>query len=76
MVADLIAAEPAARERATGADARQRVEAFAEQLVGAMQGLANWWADHEEVDRAWIVARGMEFAWLGLRGVATGESDD
>jgi AcrR family transcriptional regulator len=43
-----------------------RVEMLAQQLSGAMQSLANWWFDHQQVPREAIVAAAMEFAWTGL----------
>jgi AcrR family transcriptional regulator len=44
----------------------ESVETMAAMLSGAIQALANWWYDHQEVPRAVLVDRGMAFAWLGL----------
>ena len=44
----------------------QDVEMLAQMLSGAVQALANWWYDHQEVPRAVLVDRVMAFAWLGL----------
>ena len=35
-------------------------------LVGAVQSVANWWAEHPEVAREQAVEMVMDFAWLGL----------
>lgn len=72
VVAALIAAEPAASPD-DRADRRQAIEMLAEQLVGAVQGLANWWADHQEVPRAELVDAVMDFAWIGLERMRAGE---
>jgi AcrR family transcriptional regulator len=47
------------------------VEVMAAMLSGAVQALANWWYDHQDVPRAVLVDRGMEFAWLGLARLST-----
>ena len=51
------------------ADAHLRVEMLAHQLSGAMQWLANWWFDHQEVPRQALVEAAMDFAWTGLERV-------
>src|ERR687891_106335 len=56
LVAALIAEDPGAS--AAGDDEVAREEAIgmlAQMLVGSVQTLANWWADHQEVPRARIV---------------------
>jgi AcrR family transcriptional regulator len=63
-VEQLIAAEP---------DLRTSVEMFAQQLIGAIQSLADWWGEHREVPRERLVAGAMEFAWLGMDRVSRGE---
>jgi AcrR family transcriptional regulator len=71
VVAALIAAEPGARtDEASG---RLAIEMLAEQLTGAVQALANWWADHQDVPREVLVDRVMDFAWLGLERLRAGE---
>jgi AcrR family transcriptional regulator len=72
VVAALIAAEPAASPD-DRADRRQSIEMLAEQLVDAVQALANWWADHQEVPRAELVDAVMDFAWIGLERMRAGE---
>jgi AcrR family transcriptional regulator len=73
-VAELIAAEPT--EPAESDDLARRdlaIEMLAQQLTGAVQSLANWWGDHPEVERKWLVERVMDFAWLGLERLRAGE---
>ena len=72
VVAALIAAEPAAAPEGED-DRRQAIEMLAEQLVGAVQALANWWADHQDVPRQVLVGRVMDFAWVGLERLRAGE---
>jgi AcrR family transcriptional regulator len=72
VVATLIAAEPA---KWPAEDARRElaVEMLAEQLTGAVQALANWWGDHQDVPRSVLVDSVMDFAWLGLERLRAGE---
>jgi hypothetical protein len=46
---------------------------LAQQLTGAIQALANWWAEHPEVPRRELVEQVMAFAWLGLERLRDGE---
>lgn len=55
------------------AEAELRVELLAQQLVGAMRGLANWWDDHREIPRERLVQALMNFAWIGVERVMQGE---
>lgn len=48
------------------AGAERDVEVVAQMLSGAVQALANWWHDHQDVPREALVERVMAFAWLGL----------
>lgn len=69
VVAALMAAAPdmpvPADDR--GAAARTRaIEMYAAQLSGAMQSLANWWNEHQDVPRAEVIDRAMELTWVGL----------
>ncbi len=67
----LMQADPdAAAVRVPGATSQERgraIELLAVQLAGAMQALANWWDAHQEVPRAELVDRAVDFAWVGLR---------
>ena len=63
-----------ARAAADGAPRRRRaIEMLAQQLTGAIQSLANWWAEHPEVPRHELVEQVMAFAWLGLERLRDGE---
>jgi AcrR family transcriptional regulator len=62
VIAALIAADPdAPRER------EQDIEMHAALLSGAVQSLANWWHDHQDVPREALVDRTMDFCWVGIR---------
>jgi AcrR family transcriptional regulator len=52
----------------------QEVEILAEMLSGAVQALANWWYDHQDVPRQDLVDRATSFAWSGLARLAGGGS--
>ena len=74
LVADLIAADPAMQEvEGDEGESRQAVEMLAQLLVGAVQSLANWAIDHEEVPQERLVGIVMEFAWLGMERLQAGE---
>jgi AcrR family transcriptional regulator len=49
-----------------------RHSAQAALLSGGLQGLANWWYDHQDVPRVELVERAMEFAWIGIDGLRQG----
>jgi AcrR family transcriptional regulator len=73
-IAALLAAEPAKVPRSERpADFALGLEAMAQQLSGGVQSLAIWWQQHPEVERAWLVDRVMEYAWIGLERVRGGE---
>jgi AcrR family transcriptional regulator len=57
----------------TRAEWEEAIEMFATQLSGACQSLANWWHDHQDVPRERLVERVVEFCWLGLDRVRSGE---
>jgi AcrR family transcriptional regulator len=69
-IAELIAAEPVER---ADSDDDQSIEMLAQLLSGAVQSLAIWWYDHPDVPRERLVDQVMEFCWLGLERVASGE---
>ncbi|HEX8744655.1 MAG TPA: helix-turn-helix domain-containing protein [Thermoleophilaceae bacterium] len=71
-VAGLIAAEPRAR-RADEAEEAEAIEMLGALLTGAVQSLALWWDEHPKVPRERLVARVMEFAWIGLERLRAGE---
>ena len=75
-VTGLIALDPGARglgESDDDAAREQGIQMLAQMLVGSVQSLANWWADHQEVPRRRIVEMTMDFAWLGLERLSRGE---
>ena len=49
------------------------VEMIAQQLVGAMQSLADWWDLHRDVPRGDVLQVAMDFAWMGLERLSRGE---
>ncbi len=71
MVAALIAEDPGARDR--GEDGERAIRLLAQMLVGAVQSVANWWAEHPEVAREQTVEMVMDFAWVGLERLSRGE---
>ncbi len=74
VVAALIAEDPGSRlSGADEAEREQGIQMLAQMLVGSVQSLANWWADHQEVPRARILLMTMDYAWLGLERLSRGE---
>jgi AcrR family transcriptional regulator len=72
LVAALIAEDPGARAM-TDQDADRAIRVLAQMLVGSVQSVANWWAEHREVAREEIVEMVMAYAWLGLDRLSRGE---
>jgi AcrR family transcriptional regulator len=73
-VAGLIREDPGSRRAQDDEAAREHgVQVVAQLLVGAIQSLANWWSDHQELPRQRIVEMTMDFAWLGLQRLSRGE---
>jgi AcrR family transcriptional regulator len=73
-VASVIAEDPGARRTEDDAETREHgIHVIAQLLVGAVQSLANWWSDHQELPRERIVEMTMDVAWLGLQRVSQGE---
>jgi AcrR family transcriptional regulator len=72
VVAALIAQDPGARSQdRDGSEPAIRV--LAQMLVGAVQSVANWWAEHPEVAREQALEMVMDFAWVGLERLSAGE---
>ena len=70
----VIGEDPGSRRGADDEARREHgVQVMAQLLVGAVQSLANWWADHQELPRERIVEMTMDFAWLGLQRLSRGE---
>ncbi|MDX6605682.1 MAG: hypothetical protein QOD14_222 [Solirubrobacterales bacterium] len=51
----------------------QFVEMIAQQMVGAMQSLADWWDLHQKVPKDEVVQAAMDFAWIGQERISRGE---
>jgi AcrR family transcriptional regulator len=73
VVAALIAEDPGSRAAADEAGRDEGIQMLAQMLVGSVQSLANWWADHQEVPRRRIVEMTMDYAWLGLERLSRGD---
>jgi len=72
-IAAIMAEEAPANRFDDPADAELAVEMLAQQIVGALRALANWWDDHREVPRERVLETLMEFAWLGFDRLSRGE---
>jgi AcrR family transcriptional regulator len=68
VIADLIAGDldAAAVPGLDPPERRLHAEIHAQMLSGAVQSLANWWHDHQDVPREALVDRAMEFCWHGV----------
>ncbi len=73
MVAGLIAAEPVDAPPEDAAERQRSIRMIARMLVGAVQSLANWWSEHQEVPRERVVEQVMDFVWVGLERLRAGE---
>jgi AcrR family transcriptional regulator len=74
VVAALIAEDPGSRSAYRDGPAREQgIQMLAQMLVGSVQALANWWADHQEVPRERILEMTMDYAWVGLERLSRGE---
>jgi AcrR family transcriptional regulator len=74
VVAALIAQDPGSRLSHVAEAAREEgIEMLAQMLVGSVQSLSNWWADHQEVPRERILEMTMDYAWLGLERLSQGD---
>ena len=73
-LAAILAAEPGA-ERIAGADPLA-FEMAAEVMRAGLTGLAVWWTDHPEVERAQIVDTAVNVLWVGLERVGLGHDQD
>jgi AcrR family transcriptional regulator len=58
---------------ASDAEAQRTMEMLAQQQIGAIQSLADWWSEHREVPKEQVIAIAMEFAWVGLDRLSQGE---
>lgn len=44
----------------------ETLEMFAELLKMTLNGMANWWYEHPQIERAEVVERVLDFCWRGL----------
>ena len=51
----------------------QMLQMVAQQLVGAMQALADWWELHPDVPRERILQVAMDFVWVGQDRLSQGK---
>jgi len=67
VIAGLIASDPEAPANLAtdGEDRDLRIEIHAQLLSGAVQSLATWWQEHQEIPHDVLVDRAMEFCWHG-----------
>jgi AcrR family transcriptional regulator len=49
------------------------IEMLAQQLVGSLRALANWWDDHRDVPRERLLEAHMDLAWIGLERLSQGD---
>jgi AcrR family transcriptional regulator len=67
-------AREAGAERLAGAADEEALDMVWETLRGVLQGLAQWWYEHQHVPREQIVATAMNTLWLGFERVLGGET--
>jgi AcrR family transcriptional regulator len=69
VIAELIASDPEAPALDPALDPAERalrIEIHAQLLSGAVQSLATWWHEHQEIPCDVMVDRAMEFCWRGV----------
>jgi AcrR family transcriptional regulator len=68
VIAGLIASDPEAPldPALDPAERALHIEIHAQLLSGAIQSLATWWHDHQDVPREVLIDRAMEFCWQGV----------
>lgn len=62
--AELIARDP---------DLARAIELIAQQQIGAVQSVADWWGEHREVPKQELIATMMDMTWIGMERVSAGE---
>jgi AcrR family transcriptional regulator len=78
VIAGLIASDPEAPAPDPALDPAERalrVEIHAQLLSGAVQSLATWWHDHQDIPRDALVDRAMEFCWQGVEHLPERSAD-
>lgn len=49
------------------------IEMIAQQQIGAIQSLADWWGEHRDIPRQRLVEAVMDLVWVGMERVSAGE---
>ncbi len=72
---EIVALMSAEVEELLAGDPQMRVaiEMIAQQQIGAIQSLADWWGEHRDVPKEQLVAAVMDLAWVGMERVSAGE---
>ena len=65
--------EEAAKAFPDAPEREEMLQMIAQQLVGAMQALADWWEMHPDVPRERILQVAMDFVWTGQARLSQGE---
>ncbi|MDP9188146.1 MAG: TetR/AcrR family transcriptional regulator [Actinomycetota bacterium] len=58
---------------ADDAPMRVTIEMVAQQQIGAIQSLADWWGEHRDIPKQQVVAAVMDLGWVGLERISQGE---
>ena len=64
--------EEAAAKGLKSPDPPLMVEMVAQQLVGAMQSLADWWDVNRKVPKEELIQGAMDFVWMGQEQLSQG----
>jgi AcrR family transcriptional regulator len=67
-----VMSEEAASKGLEGPDLPLMVEMVAQQLVGAMQSLADWWDMNPKVPKDEVIQGAMDFVWMGQEQLSQG----
>ena len=70
----LMAQEVPATASPEGIEFDMAVAAIARQLLGSIRAIADWWDENREITREQILVMVMEFSWVGMQRVASGET--
>ncbi len=73
ITARMAAEQEAVEAEIDAAEAATLVPMLAQQLLGSVQFLANWWTDHPGVPRERVLSNAMDFIWVGLDRLGQGE---
>jgi AcrR family transcriptional regulator len=73
-IAALMQADVSPEREQDPEDAHFEIEMLAQQLVGSLRALANWWDGHRDVPRERLLETYMDLSWVGLDRLSQGES--